>query len=94
MFARDLLEYVNATPFEPFRIHLTDGTSYEIRHPEMVKVERTKAHVFFHAGDDPRSLVLRREAIALLHINRIAPTSGAVDGGIPPGPEGNGAQQS
>jgi hypothetical protein len=34
-FIRKLLQ---AKPFEPFRIHLIDGQSYEVRHPEMVLV--------------------------------------------------------
>jgi hypothetical protein len=29
-----MLTVVRAQPFEPFRICLTDGQSYEIRHPE------------------------------------------------------------
>ena len=34
-FIRKLLQ---AKPFEPFRIHLIDGQSYEVRHPEMALV--------------------------------------------------------
>ncbi len=38
-------------PFQMFRIHVTDGTVYEIRHPEMMVVGRTKALVFFPPRD-------------------------------------------
>ena len=75
MFPNDLLDYLQAVPFAPFRIHMTDGTMYEIRHPELVKVEPTKARVYFPKDDVPHSLVLRKESIALLHINRLAPIS-------------------
>ena len=69
----DVLEYLRRQPFQPFRLHLTDGTTYEIRHPEMMKVGRSQAHVFFHKQDDPQAIVLRFEGVALLHINRVEP---------------------
>jgi hypothetical protein len=53
----------------PSRIYLSDGSFYDIKHPEMVKVEKTKAHVFFHERDEPCKLVLRKAAVSLLHIN-------------------------
>jgi hypothetical protein len=31
----DLLAWVHAAPFQPFRICLNSGRTYEIRHPEM-----------------------------------------------------------
>lgn len=36
MSQQDLLEMLQIRSFQPFRIHLTDGTVYEIRHPEMM----------------------------------------------------------
>lgn len=30
----DILEMLRATPFEPFRVYLTDGAVYEVRHPD------------------------------------------------------------
>jgi hypothetical protein len=69
----DMLEYLRKQPFQPFRIHLTNGASYEIRHPELMKVGRSQAFVFFHKSDDPHALVLRQEGVALLHINRVEP---------------------
>ena len=77
----DLLEYVRKQPFQPFRMHLTDGNSYDIRHPEIVKVFDSQAHIYFHVNDDPYQKTLRYEGIALFHINNIefmprpAPTS-------------------
>lgn len=67
----DLLEYVKAEPFRPFRLRLTNGTSYEIRHPELIKVGRSSALVFFHRGDQPQDLLLRYDSVALIHINSI-----------------------
>jgi hypothetical protein len=47
---------LRAQRFEPY---LSDGSSHSIKHPEMVKVEKTKAHVFFHEQDEPYELELR-----------------------------------
>jgi hypothetical protein len=73
MRAADVIEYLRQTPFVPFRIHVTDGTIYEIRHPELVKVGMTKADVFFPKDDTPHAVVLRRESVALVHMVRIEP---------------------
>jgi hypothetical protein len=40
MSAREVLDYVKDQPFRPFRILMNSGRSYEIRHPEMVRVGR------------------------------------------------------
>lgn len=73
MRAADLLEYLRQSPFEPFRIRVTDGTIYEIRHPELMKVGMTKADIYFPKDDEPHSVVLRRESVALVHMIRIEP---------------------
>jgi len=47
MSQQDLLEMLRQRPFQPFRIHASDGIVYEIRHPEMMVVGRTKGLIFF-----------------------------------------------
>ncbi len=39
----DVLQMLRNRPFEPFRIHMSDGSEYVIRHPELSLVERTDA---------------------------------------------------
>ena len=73
MRSEDLREFVRREPFQPFRIHLSDGTTYEVRHPELVLVERTKALICFPAADAPPPAIERYEAVALLHITRLEP---------------------
>ena len=34
MIAEDLLEILRRRPFRPLRLHMSDGTTYDIRHPE------------------------------------------------------------
>jgi hypothetical protein len=68
----DLLIWVQAVPFRPFRICLNSGRSYEIRHPEMLRVGRSNVNVFSFAGEpaDPHE---HMEMFGLLLIERIEP---------------------
>lgn len=34
-----LLQFLRNRPFVPFRLHLMDGQTFEIRHPELVVVQ-------------------------------------------------------
>ncbi len=43
MTYRDLQEAASRQPFEPFRLILTTGTAYEVRHPELIMVGRHSA---------------------------------------------------
>jgi hypothetical protein len=46
MTPQTILGYVRAEPFRPFRIHMASGKTFEIRHPEMIKVLKSCALVF------------------------------------------------
>ena len=50
-----VLEYVRAVPFRPFRLHMASGRTFDIRHPEMIKVLKSYALVF-SSGDDSTEL--------------------------------------
>jgi hypothetical protein len=68
----DLLAWVRAAPFQPFRICLNSGRTFEIRHPEMLRVGISTMHVYSFAGEpvDPYENV---EMVSLLLIERIEP---------------------
>jgi hypothetical protein len=72
MRAEDLLTWVRAAPFVPFRIRLNSGRAFEIRHPEMLRVGRTTANVYSFAGAlaDPYE---RMEMISLVLIESVEP---------------------
>ena len=36
----DLIEALRASPFRPFRLYVSDGSKFDIRHPEMLIVAR------------------------------------------------------
>jgi len=46
MTIRKLTEYLSAEPFRPFRVKMTSGEAYDIRHPEMMMVGRSSARVY------------------------------------------------
>lgn len=68
---KDILELANRKPFQPFRIHLSDGTSHDVPHPEMLKVSTNtvilfipKAKYNFVAFDDYKTL-------SILHMTQL-----------------------
>ena len=46
MTARKVLEYVAAEPFHPFRVRMASGQSFDIRHPEMILIGRSRVRVY------------------------------------------------
>jgi hypothetical protein len=68
MRPHDLLELVRARPFVPFRIHATDGRTYEVRHPDQALVLRTRVILPLPSGN---GVPERSEHLALIHIVRI-----------------------
>ena len=68
----DLLEALRVRPFVPFRIHVSEGATYEIRHPEMMLVGI--ASVIIAIPADPASpYYTRTETVAARHIIRLVP---------------------
>lgn len=73
MRPNDLLRHLRRQPFEPFRLCLLDGTTYDVRHPDQVAVGRSTAAVAGVIANLPRPIVEREVIIALLHISRLEP---------------------
>ncbi|HZN32551.1 MAG TPA: hypothetical protein VFB80_01985 [Pirellulaceae bacterium] len=70
MRPEELTQMLRRQPFTPFRIHVTTGQTYEIRHPELVWVRRQCADVAL--DPDPKTGVIEHtERVSLLHIVRI-----------------------
>ncbi|HVS38551.1 MAG TPA: hypothetical protein VMS17_23545 [Gemmataceae bacterium] len=64
---QDILGYLRAQPFRPFQIRMTSGRTFEIRHPETLRVGRNSLIVFTAISDDP-GIYDRWETISLLLI--------------------------
>ncbi len=53
MTPQSVLDYVKAEPFRPFRLNLASGRTFDIRHPEMIKVLKSSVLVFKSGGETP-----------------------------------------
>jgi hypothetical protein len=69
---QDLLNELRRRPFVPFRLHVDDGTIYEVRHPELMIVGLASAIVGFPVPGDPR-FYERYDLVDLRHIARLEP---------------------
>jgi hypothetical protein len=68
----ELRDAIKQKPFEPFRIVLTDGTGYEIHHPDLLLVGRRTATVGL-TGQPSQTFYERTIKVDLLHVIRIEP---------------------
>jgi hypothetical protein len=67
----DILGYLRAEPFRSFRIQMTGGRVFDIRHPEMIRVGRNSLIVFTVVSDDP-DVYDRWETVSLMLIESIS----------------------
>ncbi len=75
---RDLLAQ---RPFKPFRLVMSSGRSYEIRHPEMALLTRTDLLV--GVGETDEGVPAEFRICSLLHITSIEPIATASTGTPP-----------
>ena len=79
MTSQELLNYVQAAPFRPFRIRMNSGRTFDIRHPEMVRVGRRDAMVFTFVSDSP-DVYDKWENVSLVLIESLSPLEASVAG--------------
>ncbi len=68
---RDLL---TQRPFRPFRLVMSSGQTYEVRHPELAFLTRTDILVGIDADED--NVPARFNICSLLHVAAVEPLSG------------------
>ena len=61
----------------PIRLHVSDGTVYDVRHPEQLMVSAESAVVGLPSTGLPPPAVERYEIVALSHIVRLEPLEAA-----------------
>lgn len=87
MRPEELVELLRIRPFVPLRIHMMDGHTYDIYHPDLVLVMRSRVDIGVTPG--PATGVLERvEHCSLLHVVRIEQIRQAASSGN--GPTGSG----
>ncbi len=72
MAPEELRESLRQQPFEAFRIVLTDGMAYDIRHPDLLWVGKRTAYVGL-TGQPGQTYFERAVKVDLLHIIRAEP---------------------
>ena len=67
---REIAELLEKVPFVPFRMVLTDGKTYDIRHPDFIWVLPTRLEIATPIGKG-RRVVERTDWVSLLHVVRL-----------------------
>ncbi len=70
----ELHKALHKSPFQPFRIQLTNGESWVIRHPDFAGLTRTSVLVFISSRDDEIPDTFNQ--YDLLHVVGIEPVNG------------------
>ena len=71
MAPQELAAIVRRKPFVPFRLTLTEGSTYEVRHPELCMVGQRSAILGLGPSNDPDLLFERSVNVDLLHIVKV-----------------------
>jgi hypothetical protein len=70
----DLQEHLERVPFQPFRVHLSNGAFFDISHPQMAHVTRATLHVALPVeGDRQRFVVITLVRIVWLEVSLPVP---------------------
>jgi hypothetical protein len=73
MRSQELRDHLRKRPFRPLRLILTDGRSFEVRHPELAMVGQSTVAVGLARRGDPEPLQDRSITIPLVDILRVEP---------------------
>jgi len=71
MLPHTLQSYVRAVHFRPFRLVMTGGKTYEIRHPELIRVGMDV--IIYYYASPPDAPFDRWESVSLSLIQNVEP---------------------
>lgn len=71
MSPQEFLKYVKAEPFRPFRIRMNSGRTFDIRHPEMIRVTK-RALVIFSSVNDSLDVYDDWESVSPLLVESVS----------------------
>ena len=72
MRAEEFAELLHTRPFTPLRVHMTDGTAYDLHHPDQIIIQRQCVDIGVKPDRQTR-VVERVERFSLLHVVRVEP---------------------
>lgn len=71
MTVQTFRELLTQHPFKPFRLIMSSGQSYDVRHPEMAML--TKSDILVGIGDTDEGVPAEFKICSLLHVTAIEP---------------------
>ena len=72
MTVMDFLSMTRRRPFVPFRVVTTDGTIYEVEHPDLVLVGVGSVIIGYPSPEEPHAYS-RYDIVSLRHVIRLEP---------------------
>lgn len=75
MTVQTFRELLTQRPFKPFRLVMSSGQTYDVRHPEMALLTRTDMLVGIDVADD--GVPAEFKICSLLHVTAIEPLNGS-----------------
>jgi hypothetical protein len=78
MTVQTFRELLTQRPFRPFRLVMSSGQSYDVRHPEMALLTRSDLLVGTETADD--GIPAEFKICSLLHVSAIEPLTPAASG--------------
>lgn len=79
MAPADLLQALHKKPFEPFRIQVSDGTTYDVRHPELVMVG-LRAVMIGIPANETQPVYEHVDTVSLGHVVKLLPIAAGTSG--------------
>jgi hypothetical protein len=76
MTVQDFRDLLKKQPFQPFRLVMSSGVAYEVRHPEMAFLTRTD--ILVGIGEIEDGVPDRFKICSLLHVTAVEPVDAPV----------------
>jgi len=77
MHLQELQTALRQSPFVPFRLYISGGETFDIRHPELCMPGIRSAIIGFQATDAPEPAFDRYTVVDMRHIIRLEPMQAA-----------------
>jgi hypothetical protein len=76
MTMNDLREALRLVPFRPFRVFVTDGGTYDVRHPDLCMIGPRIAVIGIPPAGQNEPILERFAVVDLIHVTRLEPIDG------------------
>jgi hypothetical protein len=79
MRPEEIRNLLRKEPFTPFRIYVSDGGVFEVKHPEMAMLTQREILVALPPRNNGGQFPSGHQIIALLHITRLEPINASAE---------------